>query len=78
MAGRVFATLPEVRRFFDVNLRRDSYTPELAAELMRRADVLKLNEEEMRVLAPVAGAPSIPSSASASSARGSTAVKRWR
>jgi len=57
VAGRVFATLPGVRRFFDVNLRRDSYTPELAAELMRRADVLKLNEDEVRVLAPVAGAP---------------------
>ncbi len=39
--------LPQARRFYDVNLRPDSYTPELVAELAERAEVVKMNREEM-------------------------------
>jgi len=29
--GKLVEALPEARKFYDVNLRRDSYTPELGA-----------------------------------------------
>src|SRR5205814_4645858 len=35
---------PQVPRFYDVNLRPGCYTPELVADLTRRATVVKLNE----------------------------------
>ncbi|MFB3826094.1 MAG: PfkB family carbohydrate kinase [Bryobacteraceae bacterium] len=38
--------LPRARRFYDINLRRDSYTPELVRTLMAAADAVKLNDEE--------------------------------
>ncbi len=34
------------RLLFDVNLRKDSYTPPLVRELMARAQVVKLNDDE--------------------------------
>jgi fructokinase len=37
---------PRARRFYDVNLRRGCYTPELVADLLRQATVVKLNEGE--------------------------------
>jgi fructokinase len=40
----------ESRRFYDVNLRKDSYTPELVESLLGAADVVKLNDEEVAVL----------------------------
>ena len=40
--------LPGARRFYDINLRVDSYTPSLVQELMSRATVVKLNDEEVR------------------------------
>jgi fructokinase len=42
---------PHARRFYDVNLRRDSYTPELVASLLKLAHVVKLNDAEARELA---------------------------
>jgi fructokinase len=44
--AKLRAALPRARRFYDVNLRRDSYTPELVAELLAASDALKLNEHE--------------------------------
>jgi fructokinase len=38
--------VPGARRFYDVNLRRGCYTPELVRELLRLADAVKLNDEE--------------------------------
>ena len=38
---------PGARRFYDINLRRDSYTPALVCDLMRRASVVKLNDAEV-------------------------------
>jgi fructokinase len=38
--------LPGAKRFYDINLRRHCYTPELIAELMATAQVVKLNDDE--------------------------------
>ena len=48
-------SLPGTRRFYDVNLRRDSYYAELVDELMRRAHVVKLNEDEVAEVDRMAG-----------------------
>ena len=37
---------PRAKRFYDVNLRADSFTPALVCDLLRCADVVKLNEAE--------------------------------
>jgi fructokinase len=60
LTARAIAAAPGARRFYDVNLRQDSYTPELVAALMRQADLLKLNADEVRVLAAITGAPQQP------------------
>ncbi|SPE37348.1 PfkB domain protein (fragment) [Candidatus Sulfopaludibacter sp. SbA3] len=39
--------LPGAKRLYDINLRRDSYTPQLIAELLPAANVVKLNEDEV-------------------------------
>ena len=44
---KVLRRCPEARRFYDVNLRMDSYTPDLVSDLMSRATVVKVNEEEV-------------------------------
>jgi len=49
--------LPAPRRLYDVNLRKDCYTAELVADLLRRASVVKLNEDEMAALAAMLGLP---------------------
>jgi fructokinase len=41
---------PRTKRFYDVNLRVDSYTPELVRTLAQRAHVLKLNDHELPVI----------------------------
>ena len=43
---KLVEALPGARRFYDVNLRRNSYTRELVAELMAAAHVVKLNDDE--------------------------------
>ena len=43
----VIEHFPHARRFYDVNLRRDSYTPELVADLLKQAHVVKLNDGEV-------------------------------
>lgn len=43
---RLMEAFPDARRFYDVNLRRDCYTPELLAELLPLAHAVKVNEEE--------------------------------
>jgi fructokinase len=42
--------LPRARRFYDVNLRPKSFTPELVLALLGRATVVKLNQDEVRSL----------------------------
>jgi fructokinase len=43
------------RIFYDVNLRKDSYEPALVRELMRRAQVVKLNEDEAAAIDQMSG-----------------------
>jgi fructokinase len=43
------------RRFYDVNLRSDGYTPELIQQLMSRATIVKLNHEEVEAIAYMLG-----------------------
>ncbi len=52
---RLIERNPGARRLYDVNLRPASYTPELVVELMRRASLVKLNEEEVRKLEEMFG-----------------------
>jgi len=46
---------PDARRFYDINLRRDSYNSALVMELVQRADVVKLNDEELIQVQRMAG-----------------------
>jgi fructokinase len=50
----------EALRVYDVNLRPDGYRREWIEETLRRVHVVKLNDEEVTVLAPMLGAASEP------------------
>jgi len=54
----LLGTFQGSRRFYDLNLRAGSYTPELLGRLLPRAQVAKLNEEEMRECAALFAIPS--------------------
>jgi len=47
---RLLDSAGPARRFYDVNLRKDAYEPALILELMSRATVVKLNDDEAAVL----------------------------
>ena len=47
---------PEAKRFYDVNLRSDSWTADLVMSLMQTADIVKLNELEACVIGRMLGA----------------------
>ena len=47
---RLLASAPSAKRFYDINVRTNSFTPELIRTLAYHADVLKLNEEEVPAL----------------------------
>jgi fructokinase len=51
------SALPGCRKFYDLNLRTNNYSPEIVVELMKFADVAKLNETEMVEVAGFAGLP---------------------
>jgi fructokinase len=53
----LYAALPAATRFYDVNLRPGADSPQLVAELLRAAHVVKLNEDELCRVQRVAGAP---------------------
>jgi fructokinase len=55
----------DAARVFDVNLRQAFYTPEIIAESLKIADVVKLNQEELRVVAEMVGIPHTEDRASA-------------
>ena len=44
-------------KVFDVNLRKPHYQPERVCELMRRSDLVKLNDDELYELAAELGSP---------------------
>jgi fructokinase len=53
---RLMEAFPSARRFYDVNLRRASYTPKLVRESIALAHVIKLNHEEVELFPDIGGA----------------------
>ena len=51
------AALPGAKRFYDVNLRPNSYNRDVVMELMDQANVLKLNDVEIAALEELLGLP---------------------
>lgn len=51
----ILATLPSARRFYDVNLRANAYTPDLVRDLMQFATVMKLNDAEVEEISKMFG-----------------------
>jgi fructokinase len=54
---RLLLAVPSARRFYDVNLRRGNYTPEMIQELLRETDAVKLSDEEAARLPDLSGLP---------------------
>lgn len=46
---------PQALKVYDMNLRQDFYSKEIITESLERADVLKLNDDEIKVVAPMFG-----------------------
>ncbi len=55
LTATLLERIPKARRFYDVNLRLDSYTSSLLRELMARATVIKLNDAEVAQICQMAG-----------------------
>jgi len=55
LTNRLLSAQSPRRLFYDVNLRKDHFTARLLRELMARADVVKLNEEEASVIDQIFG-----------------------
>jgi fructokinase len=51
------AMRPEALRIFDINLRQDFYSREIIESSLRRANILKLSDEELPVLAAMFDLP---------------------
>jgi fructokinase len=51
------AMRPDALKVFDVNLRQDYYSKEVLEESLQMADILKINEEEMAIVAPLLSLP---------------------
>jgi fructokinase len=51
--------VPDARRFYDVNLRRGCYTPELVRELRSLADAVKMNDDEAERFPDLGEAPTV-------------------
>jgi len=51
----VIDAIPEARRFYDVNLRENCYEASLVNELMSRATVMKLNDQEVDMIQSMFG-----------------------
>lgn len=54
---RLLETLPETKRFYDINLRKDAWSPALLAQLLTYADILKINEGESETVSQMFGGP---------------------
>ncbi len=55
--SQLTAALPRTSIFYDVNLRPGCFSPEMVRDMLARADVVKLNESEMAVVAANTGLP---------------------
>ncbi len=75
LTRRLAEACPRAGRFYDVNLRRDSYTSELVAELLGEANVVKLNDEEVAELGRMLG---MPSASALEFSRHGAATYGWR
>lgn len=49
------ATRPECLKVFDINLRQHYYSREVIDESLKLADILKINDEEIRIVADMSG-----------------------
>jgi fructokinase len=56
---RLMDAMPHARRFYDVNLRRGCYTPELVRELLAMADAVKMNDDESELFPDLEELPSL-------------------
>lgn len=54
---RLARACPQAKPFYDVNLRKDCYRPDLVAELLKSAQVVKLNDSEVVELGAMLGLP---------------------
>lgn len=54
---QILGALRGAAKFYDLNLRRGSDSPELVRELLQSADVVKLNEEELQRVHELSGLP---------------------
>jgi fructokinase len=54
---RLMDAVPGARHFYDVNLRRGCYTPELVRELLLLADAVKMNDDEAELFPDLGDAP---------------------
>lgn len=70
---RLLSRANRALKFLDLNLRRGCWTPETVEASLRRADVVKLNEDEARTLAERFGLPAGPGRALLGAVQG-----RWR
>ena len=57
---RLLDALPGARRFYDINLRPGFESRELACDLLRLADVVKVNERELTLVRDWLGLPADP------------------
>ncbi len=60
LTQRLTEALEGTRRFYDVNLRKHNYTPDLVVQLMRLAQVVKLNQDEAQQIQQMLGRPRLP------------------
>ncbi|MGA9039644.1 MAG: carbohydrate kinase [Terriglobales bacterium] len=57
VTATLLASTKKARRFYDVNLRPDSYEPALVRESLAHASVVKLNDTEVAAIAQMVGQP---------------------
>jgi fructokinase len=57
LTAKLLESVPGARRFYDVNLRPNSWEPALVQESLKRANVVKLNDTEVEEIAKIFGEP---------------------
>jgi fructokinase len=60
LTGTLISDNPKAERFYDVNLRPQSWTADLVAHLLSLADAVKMNDEEAQLLSGVLDLPHNP------------------
>lgn len=59
LTRRLIAELPRAKRFYDPNLRVNSYSPEVVRDLLELATVVKLSESEAEIISQMYGTPGL-------------------